>query len=998
MADEAGSTESTMQGPLRAVCEVAAVSTLPMMLVWDGGRSHMLNDACLRLGRRVQDDPEASAWPELVRAASAPVRACLESGESHSIDRHFAAASNSASPHWCKLTFTPVLDERHAPIGVLCVVVESTSMVLALQRLERIEAESRAHASELAVLYAKMKEAVFHLSCEPDGRFRLQSVNAAFLEQTGLTESEVLGKDLEEVLPEWQRPALLAHYREASLRGKPVQWTEATDFPAGRKFGVVSITPVMDKHGNCTDLIGTVYDITEIKKVKEGLRAANEELEQALREQDRLASDLRISEERLGFALESSGEGIWDWDIANEKVHYSRRWKEIIGLAGDARDDFHLWFERMHPDDVPKVEEALRACLRGIRTICVDEHRLWHQAGHWIWVLARGSVVARDSNGAATRMVGTLVDTTVTTEMRHDLERSRSLLTKLTQQVPGVLFELVMHADGRVSCPFVSAMAGELFARSPIEIEADFRSVLTRIHRQDLARLRRSMLHSAENLSSWRAEYRVDLPRDGLCWRELTAKPTRGPEGSIVWHGFTTDISERKRAEQTIRQFNEKLERRAHYDMVTGLPNRVLFRDRLEQEMKHARASARGMALLFIDLDRFKEVNDLHGHDAGDNLLVQAGRRIEECLQPGDTVARLGGDEFTVILTETGELSHVENTAQKIVDTLRAPFTLGIEQVTVSGSVGITLYPGDADTPEELMRNADHAMYRSKAAGRNQLTFFEASMQEAAMRRLKLSNELRGALPEHQMELYFQPIIDAATGTITKAEALLRWHRHDAKLALPIEFVDIAEETGLIHDLGNWVFFEAAHWSQRWSAMLGRPFQISINKSPVQFQDSGHAASNWVDYLHEHGMARNSVAVEITEGMLLNLTESAFGKLRQLQDGGIEVSIDDFGTGYSSMTYLKRLDIDYLKIDRSFVAEMLHDSTSQTITETIIVMAHKLGLKVIAEGVESREQCDWLAAQQCDYVQGFLFGQPATANDFELMLSRQPFVHPAANA
>jgi EAL domain-containing protein (putative c-di-GMP-specific phosphodiesterase class I) len=292
--------------------------------------------------------------------------------------------------------------------------------------------------------------------------------------------------------------------------------------------------------------------------------------------------------------------------------------------------------------------------------------------------------------------------------------------------------------------------------------------------------------------------------------------------------------------------------------------------------------------------------------------------------------------------------------------------------------------------PEDLMRNADHAMYRSKAAGRNQLTFFEPAMQRAAMRRLKLTSELRQALSGRQLELHFQPILDNHTGLVTKAEALLRWRRPGHDLMLPSEFIGIAEETGMIHDIGNWVFFEAADWSAHWSRMLGRTLQISINKSPIQFQPHGYT-SDWIGHLDRQGLPHSSIAVEITEGVLLHLTEPVFRRLHELQQGGIEVSIDDFGTGYSSMSYLKRLDIDYLKIDQSFVAEMLHDRTSLTITETIIVMAHKLGLKVIAEGVETTAQRACLSTHGCDFVQGFLFAKPLPAGEFERLLLRQPF-------
>jgi diguanylate cyclase (GGDEF)-like protein len=562
------------------------------------------------------------------------------------------------------------------------------------------------------------------------------------------------------------------------------------------------------------------------------------------------------------------------------------------------------------------------------------------------------------------------------------------LLAKLADHVPGALFELVMGADGTFRCNFVSQMASDLFELTPEQIHANSGCILERLSQRERARLRRALRKSADTLEPWRSEFQVELPQHGCQWREVNARPTRMADGSTVWHGFANDISVRKRNEQTIRHFNEALEKRANFDALTGLPNRVLFLDRLTQAIAHARAESDGMALLFLDLDRFKQVNDLLGHDVGDALLVQAARRIEHCVRPGDTVARLGGDEFVAILTETTELVHIEQTAQRIVDALAEPFQLDKEWAYVSASIGITVYPADATRSATLMRNADQAMYRAKAAGRNQLCFFEPSMQEAAMNRLKLGNALRQALPRKQLSLHFQPVIDLATGAIAKCEALLRWERPGLGMVMPNEFVEVAEETGLIRAIGNWVFTEAARWSQRWGALGGQTFPISINKSPIQFHGHVHSL-NWIAHLKQLGLPPNSIIVEITEGVLLGMSDDVFDKLRELQKGGVEVSIDDFGTGYSSLSYLKRLDIDYLKIDRSFIAEMLHDPTSHTIAETIIVMAHKLGLKVIAEGVEDAAQRDWLVQHECDYAQGFLFSPALPAPEFERLLLKQ---------
>jgi diguanylate cyclase (GGDEF)-like protein/PAS domain S-box-containing protein len=971
-ASDVGRVPATGAGArVRMAAELVARTPLPVVLVWGAARNRILNDACLLLG--FGDDPFDSnghAWSRLRGVGHEAVEACFGGSAVTCLEQPLGTARGHGGNTWCNLYFTPVRDGDEV-VAVLCAVVDTTAYVQAQLRLAQVEEEARRRAVAFSIVYSNMDEVAYHIRLDADGSFRFESINDAFCDATGLAREDVVGKRVDEVIPAPSVETVFAHYREAIGSGATVRWEETSEYPSGRKVGSVSVTPVFDAQGHCTNLIGTVHDITHLKCVQE---------------------QLRTSEERLNFALETAGEGVWDWDIVHGTVFYSQRWKEILGLPFETPDAFELWSSRVHPDDAPSLKAELQRCLADDRKVCTSTHRLRHASGQWIWVHARGSVVARDAEGRALRMVGTIVDITATTELRQELERSHDLLANLAQQVPGALFQLVLKPSGQLVCPFISAMSTELFEHTPAQIQANFKCVLHQIYRPDRAHLRHSMRESAAQLTPWRAEFRVSLRGERHCWRELTAKPTRQPDGSVVWHGFASDITARKRIEATIRQFNEKLERRAHYDALTGLPNRALFRDRLDQEMKHAHASGHGMALLFIDLDRFKEVNDLLGHDAGDALLAHAARRISHCLQPGDTVARLGGDEFTVILTGSAEVGHAEQVAQHIIDVLRAPFRIGIEQLNISASVGITLYPGDGDHPEQLMRNADHAMYRAKGAGRNRLAFFEPSMQAQAMRRLRLTNELRRALPDEQLVLYFQPIVDIRSGQVSKAEALLRWRRpgHD-ELALPTEFVGIAEETGLIHDIGNWVFFEAARWAQRWSTLLGRRFQISINKSPVQFQRHHSHSPNWIEYLNRHGMAHNSIAVEITEGLLLNLSDPVFSRLHELQAGGIEVSIDDFGTGYSSMTYLKRLDIDYLKIDKSFVAEMLQDRTSRTITETIIVMAHKLGLKVIAEGVETEAQRDWLADQGCDYLQGFLFGQPVDAHEFEQLVTHQPY-------
>jgi diguanylate cyclase (GGDEF)-like protein/PAS domain S-box-containing protein len=459
--------------------------------------------------------------------------------------------------------------------------------------------------------------------------------------------------------------------------------------------------------------------------------------------------------------------------------------------------------------------------------------------------------------------------------------------------------------------------------------------------------------------------------------------------------GTVHDITEMRRRQDEMLAHNdallklsEQLERRAYYDLLTGLPNRALFRERLDAALAQPQPAGHGVALVIININRFKEINDLLGHRTGDQVLVQVAARLQGALQPGAILARLGGDEFTVVVVADGGLPGLERLARTVQRMLSEPYTVGSDRVMLSTSAGIAVCPHQARGVEELMRHADQALRHAKGAGLNQMRFYEQAMQAAALSRLALIADLQHAVSDNKLELYFQPIVDIPSGRIVKAEALVRWHRDQVGLIMPLEFITIAEETGIIHELGNWVFANAADWCQRWTALLGATFPICINKSPVQFRQ--HLRSmDWLGYLDQLGLPHDAITVEITEGVLLDLSQDVLEKLHDLHAGGMKVSIDDFGTGYSSMSYLKQLDIDFLKIDRSFVAEVLHDRTTRIIAETIVYMAHKLDMQVVAEGVETQAQHDWLLGQGCDFGQGYHYSRPVPAGQFEAMLVAQ---------
>jgi len=454
--------------------------------------------------------------------------------------------------------------------------------------------------------------------------------------------------------------------------------------------------------------------------------------------------------------------------------------------------------------------------------------------------------------------------------------------------------------------------------------------------------------------------------------------PVSGADGKVDSVAVTArDISELKVSE-------EKIRRHAFYDSLTDLPNRILFLDRLAHEVGHAARTGLAMALMFVDLDGFKEVNDRCGHAAGDHLLRECAQRIAACVRSTDTVARLGGDEFTVLLSDVSRGAHVELIGQQILDALSQPYIVGLEELHVTGSIGIALCPHDACEPDELLRHADQAMFIAKQAGRNRFSFFTAEMRDAAWARLQLLHELRHALALGQLMLYFQPVVELVSGRIVKAEALLRWQHPASGLVMPEQFIGLAEEGGLIPEIGSWVLREALGWARHWSGLTGTHFQVSVNKSPVEFlARPGEGKSEELESLRSDGA---QIAIEITEGVMLRDSEATRSKLAQFRALGVQLAIDDFGIGYSSLSYLQKFKVDFLKIDRSFIKDMMLNQDNQIFAETIIVLAHRLGLGVVAEGVETAEQHRWLRAAGCDYAQGFLFGAAVPPHQFEHLL------------
>jgi len=616
--------------------------------------------------------------------------------------------------------------------------------------------------------------------------------------------------------------------------------------------------------------------------------------------------------------------------------------------------------------------DDLQVMESGIARIAYEEPQTTPD-GHPIW-LRTSKVPLRDTAGEVVGLLGLHEDITA---QKADAEKLR-----LSALVLENSSEALVITDEQNRIVDINPAFTKLTGYGRDEVLGQNPTILHSGRHEDL--FYHKMWEEIGTRGFWQGEI-WNRRKNGDIYAEwLTINTIFNPDGSVHRYvGLFSDITERKKSEELIWT-------QANFDPLTNLPNRRMFRDRLAQDMKKAHRAGLKLALLFLDLDRFKEVNDTLGHGKGDALLIEAAQRIAACVRESDTVARLGGDEFTIILAELDDRSSVERIATAILNALARPFELGDDTAYVSASIGITVDPDDATTLEAMLKNADQAMYVAKNSGRNRFSYFTSAMQEDALHRLHILNDLRGALDAGQFQLYYQPIVEIGSGKIFKAEALLRWFHPKRGLINPAQFIPLAEESGLIHEIGAWVFVQAASQAKQWASHYSANFQISVNKSPLQIQSKPERCQ-WQEYLVKSKTNGHNLVIEITESVLLDNSTTVTSELLAYRDAGMQVAIDDFGTGYSALSYLKKLDIDYVKLDQSFIRNLETDPSDKALSEAIVVMAHKLGLQVIAEGVETQAQLDLLAGMGCDFAQGFLYSRAIPAQEFEQLLLASHF-------
>ena len=761
---------------------------------------------------------------------------------------------------------------------------------------------------------------------------------------------------------------MTAPWREHALR---YGWGSVGSFPILRAQQPAALLVVYHEHPEA-------FDDVLVRLFDEMTRDISFALDNFDREQESRKDRalLEENEARLRLTLESTGIGVWDWDFASDTWKATPIYFQMLGYAPvEGALPYAQWKTRLHPEDRTRVETV----LGDVRTRRPEgfeaQYRVLHADGSYRWVHSIGRAAALDEQGRARRMLGLQIDVTQTRETLAALRQSEEKFYKVFSNLPNPvsitrldngLFLDVNDAWVR----FTGHAREKALGRTALEL-----GVWT--DPEDRVRIVETLKQHGRILNYEARINAEDRQAIGLISAETIQI---GGEPHIVL--VVQDITEK-------RSYDALIWKQANFDLLTDLPNRYMFYDRLDQAIKKAHRDGNLLGLLFIDLDRFKEVNDTLGHHVGDMLLVESARRIRRCVRETDTVARLGGDEFTVALSQVRDAEFVEKIARNILRHLAEPFELEEfqgQQVFISASIGITLYPLDAENVDQMLKNADQAMYVAKRAGRNRLGFFTPALQEIAEYRLTMHNDLRLALERRQFEIHYQPIVSMASEAVVKAEALLRWNHPQRGLVGPAEFVPLAEETGLIMDIGGWVFREVARQVRAWQGR-GIRLQVSVNMSPLQFHGDHGMVQEWLEHLEGLGLSGEHLAIEITEGLLLSADSGVAEKVRLFSDAGIELAIDDFGTGYSSLSYLSKYPITYLKIDQVFVRNLDLDASSRTLCEVIVVMAHKLGLKVIAEGIEMAEQRDFLKELGCDFGQGYFFSRPLPVEAFEALLN-----------
>jgi diguanylate cyclase (GGDEF)-like protein/PAS domain S-box-containing protein len=713
-------------------------------------------------------------------------------------------------------------------------------------------------------------------------------------------------------------------------------------------------------------------EVEQRRLAERSLRSAHDQLEahvsERTRELDEATYALGKSQARLAMALEASELGLWDWDLRTDAVHHSKL-QELFGLPQSGtlnmRKDLR---PLLHPKDRPLLLRALTAHLRGRTDGYAVEYRVRHADGHWVWVEDRGRAMERDARGRVQRMLGTRRNISA---RKHREEEQRLAGTVFEAASEGIVILDAQYHVLAVNQAF-SEMTG--YRREEVLGQSVIRLISTHEARLQYQQIHEHLMQHGR----WQGEL-METRKNGELypqWLQLnTVRDRQGRIAQVV--GFFADLTTRHQTEERLRYL-------AHYDNLTGLANRTLFRERLHDAIQRSRSAASRLALLHVDLDRFKVLNDSLGHDIADQLLRRMAQRLTQAVPEADTVSRLSSDEYALIVDGYPSLATLARLASNLLATVRKPLTIDGHELVVSASIGISLFPDNGRELSPLISQANMAMQHAKHLGGNCFQFYTDNLQVTTLERLQLETQLRKGIENGELEVFYQPKLNLADDSIGGAEALVRWRHPQRGLVGPGEFISLAEETGLIGAIGEFVLRQAVNQAYAWHQQ-GLDVRVSVNVSVHQVRQ-GNLTSIVRQVLEETHLPARLLELELTESQLLDNVESVIATLHQLHALGIKLAIDDFGTGYSSLSYLKRFPVDYVKIDQTFIRDLSQGGEDAAITRAIIALAHNLELKVVAEGVETQDQLDFLRLQGCDEIQGYLISRPIEALDFVRVL------------
>jgi diguanylate cyclase (GGDEF)-like protein/PAS domain S-box-containing protein len=666
-----------------------------------------------------------------------------------------------------------------------------------------------------------------------------------------------------------------------------------------------------------------------------------------------------------GMVYRCRDDSEWTMEFVSEGV------RRLTGYdAGDLLFNKRVSYEQLtFPEDRERVRAEIYSSLRSLGRFDV-EYRIVHANGEVRWVWERGTGVY-DNAGQLQAIEGIIQDITARKQSSQALREAERRYYNLFENALEGIFRTTIDGQYLDANPALARIYG---FGSAAELITSLKDIRNQLYVEPSRREEFMALVKARGSVS-AFESQVYRKTGEVIWISENARAVFDEQGHVVcYEGTVEDVTERK-------IYQARIEQQANFDTLTGLANRSLLHDRLQQAIRSAATFGTRLAVVFVDLDRFKFINDGLGHHVGDELLQAMAQRLRSSVRESDTVARLGGDEFVLLINGQGGPDAISVVLERMLYAISQPWTIPQGDFNVTCSIGVALYPDDGGSAETLLKHADTAMYRAKEKGRNNFQFFTAELNAVITERLELENKLRRALERHQFTLHYQPRVDMRTRRVTGAEALMRWLVAGEEVAPPSRFIPIAEETGLIVPIGKWVLRAACAQNKAWQDAGLPPFVVSVNVSVRQFRQD-NLVQTIAQVLGETGLEARYLEVELTESAVMHDADQFIAMLGELSDLGVQIALDDFGTGYSSLSYLKRFPVDRLKVDRSFVQDIVTDSDDATIVRAIIALGHNLGLKVVAEGVETAQQLDFLRANHCDELQGFYFGRPLPAHDF----------------